>query len=69
MLCQVLGRHAEHPALEALHEVVLYFAMAQAGLSHGPGQLWVYDDCHILSLSTNVVALVPRTLVALQGAA
>ena len=69
VLCQVLGRHAEHPALEALHKVVLYFAMAHAGLSHGPGQLWVYDGCHILSLSTNAVTLVPRTRVALQGAA
>ena len=69
VFCQVLGRHAEHPALEALHEVVLYFAMAQAALSHGPGQLWVYDDCHILSLSSNATASVPRTLVALQGAA
>ena len=51
--CMAFGRHAENPNIIERNEVVIYFTVAQAGLSNGPGQLWIYDDAHVLHLRGN----------------
>ena len=48
MHCVVLGRHVDNDCPADLNEVVLYFATAKAGLNSGAGQLWMYDDSHIV---------------------
>ena len=48
MHCVALGRHVDNDCLADLNEVVLYFATAKAGLNSGAGQLWMYDDSHIV---------------------
>ena len=46
--CVALGRHVDNDCLAHLNEVVLYFATAKAGLNNGAGQLWMYDESHIV---------------------
>ena len=64
--CVAFGRHADNMHLSDRNEVVLYFATALAGRGSSPGQLWMYDENHIVKLST--VATVPsvRQLVELR---
>jgi len=64
--CVAFGRHANNIHLSDRNEVVLYFATALAGRGSSPGQLWMYDETHIVKLNT--VATVPsvRQLVELR---
>ena len=48
MHCVAFGRHVDNACLDDLNEVVLYSATAKAGLNSGAGQLWMYDDSHIV---------------------
>ena len=52
--CCVLGRHASNPCIKDGNEVVLYFA--QASIPSSPnalGQLWMYDESHMVVLQEN----------------
>ena len=58
--CTALGRHAENACIEDGNEVVLYFAQGTASsASNSCGQLWLYDESHILLLRRNCI--VPPT--------
>ena len=58
--CTALGRHAENACIEDGNEVVLYFAQGTASSASNPcGQLWLYDESHILLLRRNCI--VPPT--------
>ena len=48
--CVAFGRHVDNVCVADYNEVVLYFASAQKGLHGGYGQLWLYDDSHIVCL-------------------
>ena len=50
--CVVCGRHVDNDFLEERNEVILYFARALTGLNQRAGQLWMYDDSHIVLLDT-----------------
>ena len=52
--CSALGRHASNPCIKDGNEVVLYFA--QASIPSSPnalGQLWMYDESHMVVLQEN----------------
>ena len=46
--CMAFGRHAENEILSEGAEVVVYFAVAQAGIRGEDGHLWIYDLSHIV---------------------
>ena len=48
--CVALGRHVDNPALVIGNEIVLFFSTALAGLGGNAGQMWLYDDCHIVHM-------------------
>ena len=48
--CVALARHVDNQALVIGNEVVLFFSTALAGLGGNAGQMWVYDDCHIVHM-------------------
>jgi hypothetical protein len=52
--CVACGRHVDNSGFAELNEVVLYFATALLGLSHSPGQLWMYDQSHIVCSGVRV---------------
>ena len=64
--CMALGRHAGNPALVLGNMIVLYFVVGQEGLSNGPGQLWVYDESHVMVLETGHAVVANRTEVSLR---
>ena len=51
VLVTALGRHVDNDNLQEKSEVIIYFAAALPGASSSmPGQLWIYDDAHIVAL-------------------
>ena len=52
--CVACGRHVDNSGIAELNEVVLYFATALAGIGDSHGQLWMYDDSHIVCLGVRV---------------
>eukprot|EP00973_Karenia_brevis_P094366 12422096-Karenia_brevis.AAC.1 len=52
--CMAFDRHADCDALQRGNMVVLYFALAQAGLNGRPGCLWLYNEAHILLMQTDM---------------
>ena len=64
--CMALGRHAGNPAFVLGNMIVLYFVVGQEGLSNGPGQLWVYDESHVMVLETGHAVVANRTEVSLR---
>ena len=50
--CIAFGRHAANPNLQNGNEVVLFYATAQSGLNNNPGNVWMYDESHVLLLRT-----------------
>ena len=50
--CIAFGRHAANPNLQNGNEVVLFVASAQSGLNNKPGNVWMYDESHVLLLRT-----------------
>lgn len=63
--CVALGRHVDNPVLRARNEVILYFAKAQPGLNQSAGQLWLYDDAHMVMTRPNRFLAPPDTEVEL----
>ena len=51
--CMAFGRHAENDVIKNEHEVVLYFATGKLSTRGGGGQLWLYDESHVLYLRGN----------------
>ena len=66
ILCTAFGRHVDNPCLVDGHEVVLYFATAQAGLNNAAGQLWLYDVAHVMMLRSGCRVPPARTQVMLR---
>ena len=64
--CVSFGRHSENSFLAELNEVVLYYAKAVEGLNGGHGQLWMYDDSHIVLTNRRHSAPPARTFVELR---
>ena len=63
--CTAVGRHAENTCIEDGNEVVLYFAQGTASSAVNPcGQLWLYDESHILLLRRECI--VPPTRCNLE---
>ena len=48
MHCVAFGRHVDNQFIVECNEVILYFAKALAGLNGANGQLWMYDESHIV---------------------
>ena len=65
--CRAFGRHSANLHIANGTDVILYFAQAQAGLNNQPGQLWIYDESHIVALQTECGTPVPRQLIELRG--
>ena len=58
--CVAHGRHAEASWLCASTEVVVYFAVAQAGRDGRDGSLWLYSSAHVVILN-NTAQLPAKT--------
>ena len=46
--CVALGRQVDNEFIAECNEVVLYFAKALPGVAGAQGQLWMYDESHIV---------------------
>ena len=46
--CVAFGRQVDNEFIVECNEVVLYFAKAMPGLAVAHGQLWMYDESHIV---------------------
>ena len=46
--CVAFGRHVANKCIVECNDVVLYFANAVAGLNGASGQLWMFDESHIV---------------------
>ena len=66
VLCTAFGRHVDNTLLVELNEVVLFFAKAMGGLNQSSGSLWMYDDSHVVFLSSRVSAPPARKIVELR---
>ena len=64
--CKAYGRHASDIFIADSTEVVLYFAMARAGLNNLRGCLWLYDEAHIMELAKSCNVPVGRQLMELR---
>jgi hypothetical protein len=58
--CVLCGRHVDNSGIVELNEVILYFATAMSGLNDSPGQLWMYDQSHIVALGVRICVPPPR---------
>jgi hypothetical protein len=63
--CTAFGRHVDSEFLADRNEIIIYFAAAKLGLGSGPGQLWLFDDCHVACVRKNCTVPAARTLVPL----
>ena len=63
--CYALGRHAGNEMLEEGNMIVMYFATAKKNKG-GQGQLWLYDDSHIVKLRGKVSVPVGKSAVNMQ---
>ena len=65
--CVAFGRHVDNDCIVDRNEIVLFFAKGLAGLNSGQGQLWMYDDSHIVLLGQARSFAPPRTCMELRG--
>ena len=63
VMCCAHGRQADNELLRNQLYIAICFATAQAGRNEGPGQLWLYDETHIVYLKQMVVLPAPRALM------
>ena len=64
--CLALGHHVDNPALVQGNEVVVFFITALGGLGRRSGQLWLYDDAHIMRTRKNCVLRRAREEIVLH---
>ena len=64
--CVALGRHASSVFLAVRNELACYFARGLQGLGNSPGQLWLYDDAHIVLRRANVVMPSARAQIEMR---
>jgi hypothetical protein len=69
VLCTAFGRHVDNPVLVEGHEIVIYFGTAQQGLNNTPGQIWLYDEAHVVMLRSGCRTPPARTQMQLRGVA
>ena len=66
--CKAFGRHASNGLIAISNEIIIYFAAAREGLnSRGPGALWLFDDAHVVKLSTVPTIPTANKLIELRG--
>ena len=53
--CMACGRHGAIPLLQEGFEIALYFVRAKAGSGGADGQLFVYDDAHLVLLRRDCI--------------
>ena len=66
ILCRAFGRHVDNHLLVEGNTVAIFFTSALAGLSNTPGQLWIYDEAHVVSFGQVAACPPARTLMELQ---
>ena len=64
--CVAFGKHVGNPVISNCDDVVLYFAKSLTGVSGGSGQLWMYDESHIVLLGTRFSVPPARILMDLR---
>ena len=65
--CIAYGRHVGNPLLACKNEVILFFARGVPGLGgNSPGQLWMYDDSHIVLLRNHFSLPAARTQIEMR---
>ena len=64
--CCALGRHAGSEVLSVGNVIVMYFATARKNIG-GQGQLWLYDDSHVVKLRERVQVPWPPQLKGLAS--
>jgi hypothetical protein len=65
--CKTLGRHVDNVNIGNGNEIVLYFAHATTSTSPNlPGQLWVYNESHIILLASGRDCPPARTPIQLR---
>ena len=64
--CVAFGRHVGNPFISNCNAVVLYFAKYLTGVSGCSGQLWMYDESHIVLLGTRFSVPPARILMDLR---
>ena len=69
VLCAALGRHSSNSCIQNGNEVVLYFAQALAPTSpnNASGQLWLYDESHMVVLQEKRSIPTARTVIELRA--
>ena len=69
VLCTAVGRHVDNPTLIECSEITIYFAVALSGAtSTMPGQLWIYDDAHLVALRHGCTVPASRAQVLFRRA-
>ena len=66
VLCCAHGRQADSDFLRNQLSIAVFFATARQGRNDGPGQLWLYDESHIVFLQEMVVLPHARVLIQLR---
>ena len=64
--CTALGRHVDNSAIVEGNCVVVYFAKAAAGRGGNPGQLWLYEDSHVVFLSKRTAMQQQAAILCMQ---
>ena len=65
--CRAFGRHAGSANIRDGMEVIIYFGQAQRGWNQQPGQIWVYDEAHVVVLRHDVKIPPARHLIELRS--
>jgi hypothetical protein len=61
--CLAYGRHVDNECLQAGNQIILYFCSAQSGLGSSSGQLWLYNESHIVRVKSGVAVPPATTLL------
>ena len=66
VLCTALGRHVDNQCLVDNNFIVMYLVKGAAGRNRNVGQLWIYDDSHLVFLSTRPLVGPARVCMELR---
>ena len=64
--CTVVGRHVDNQFLREKNNIIIYFARGQEGLSGHSGQLWVFENCHIVCLGSRTSLPAVTSMIELR---
>ena len=67
LVAMILGRHVVNSSIAEKNEIVVYFATGAKSSALGSGgQLWIYDEAHVVVLRRNVKVPPARSQVYLR---